>query len=475
MQEQYGLLIENEWKTTAEVQSICNPYNGERIADVCMASRNEADAAIAAAQSAFAAMRTAPAHERAGLLRRVADKISRRGDEFARCICLEAGKPMAASRGEVGRAVTTFELAAEEATRMYGEVLPLDIAPAAGARLGITRRFPLGPVLAITPFNFPLNLVAHKIAPALAAGNTVVHKPSSSTPLTAALLGEVLLEAGMPPGAVNILPCPAAVAEEMVRDERLHMVSFTGSPAVGWHLKGICGRKKVALELGGNAAAVIEPDADLAHAVERCAVGGYAYAGQVCISLQRIYVHESIYDDFAGHFTAKVQALSAGDPGAEATVVGPLITAREADRVQEWVDEACSLGGKLLAGGTREGNVYAPTLLEGVPKKARCVCREVFGPVTVLFPYRSFDKVLDEVNDSAYGLQAGVFTRCMDSILKAFNRLAVGGVIVNEVPTFRVDNFPYGGIKESGFGREGVRYAMEEMTELKVLVVDNPQ
>lgn len=471
MSQIYGLLLQNRWRETPDRLPVRNPYNGQTLAEVCRASAGELDEAIAAAQQAFTAMRRMPAYERAGLLRRTAELIAARSEDFARTICLESGKPISASRAEVQRSINTFTLAAEEATRISGEVLPLDIAPASAGRIALIRRFPIGPVLAITPFNFPLNLVAHKIAPALAVGNPVVHKPSSSAPLTSLKLGEVLIEAGMPSGAVNILPCPAAVAEKAAQDERLSMVSFTGSPAVGWRLKSICGRKKITLELGGNAAAVIEPDADMGLAIERCVFGGYVYAGQVCIALQRIYIHETVYEQFARTFVDKVEKLTAGDPLAEETFVGPLITHEEVMRVHAWVEEARSLGGQVLTGGTYRDAIYMPTVLAKVPRQARCVCCEVFGPVTVLFSYQDFEQALEAVNDSVYGLQAGVFTRDIGKIMMAFNRLEVGGVMVNDVPTFRADNFPYGGVKDSGFGREGVSCAMEEMSEAKVLVV----
>ncbi len=467
------LLIGNIWKETEGKKKVINPFNGEVISEVCYGAKPEIEEAVLAALKAFKIMRDMPAFKRAEILKKTADIIEKDKEGFAKLISLEAGKPMAAARAEVDRSVATFMLASEEATRIYGEVLPLDISAAAGNRIGMTRRFPVGVIAAITPFNFPLNLVAHKIAPALAAGNSVVHKPSSSTPLTALKLGQALFEAGMPEGAVNIVPCSGSDADSMVVDERIGMISFTGSPEVGWDIKSRSGKKKVALELGGNAAVVIEPDSDINASAARCAAGGYAYSGQVCISLQRIYVHEKIYKEFKSAFVEKVKEIKTGDPALEDTVVGPLITEEEVDRVGKWVAEAETKGGKILTGGTSESNVYLPTVLEEVPKEACCVKDEIFGPVTVLFQYKDFDEAIDKVNDSAYGLQAGVFTRDMGKALKAFNRIETGGVMINEVPTFRVDNFPYGGIKNSGFGREGVKYAVEEMTEIKIMVVDN--
>lgn len=467
------LLIGNVWKETNQKIEVKNPFNNEIISECFYGSQAEIEAAIKEALKAFKTMRTMPAFKRAEILKRTANIISENKKDFAELISLEAGKPIAAARAEVDRSVTTFLLAAEEATRIYGEMLPLDISAAAGSRIGMTRRFPVGVIVAITPFNFPLNLVAHKIAPALAAGNSVVHKPSSYTPLTALKLGQALLEAGMPEGAVNVVPCSGSDADSMVTDERIGMISFTGSPEVGWSIKSRSGRKKVALELGGNAAVVIEPDSDIEVAAARCVAGGYAYSGQVCISLQRIYVHGKIYDQFKNVFVEKVKGVKTGDPALQDTVVGPLITEDEVKRVGDWVLEAKDMGGKILAGGTQKGNIYPPTVLEDVPKYARCVKDEIFGPVTVLFPYSDFDEAIERVNDSAYGLQAGVFSRDMGKVLKAFNRIEAGGVMINEVPTFRVDNFPYGGIKNSGFGREGVKYAVEDMTEIKVMVVDN--
>ncbi len=467
------ILINNQWITTRDCIRVNNPYNGDLIAYVCKASPEEAQEALCAAHAAFAVSRHLPAYQKSALLQKTASLITDRQETLAQTIAREAGKPLKAARAEVARAAVTFQLAAEEASRIIGEVLPLDISPDAGNRVAITRRFPIGPIMAITPFNFPLNLAAHKIAPAIAAGNTVIHKPSSATPLTALQLGEILLEAGMPAGMVNIVPCSGETAESMIIDERIKMISFTGSPAVGWKLKEKSGKKRIALELGGNAAVIIEPDADLDKAVERCIAGGYANAGQVCISVQRIYVHEKIYKDFTERFVEKVKHLQTGDPLHEDTVVGPLISEQDIMRVHEWITEAKNLGGTILAGGYYEGTIYQPTVLANVPKQARCVSHELFAPATVLFSYGDFEQAIQDVNDSVFGLQAGVFTKDVTKIMRAFNELAVGGVMINEVPTFRVDNFPYGGVKSSGYGREGVKYAIEEMTEIKVMVLHN--
>jgi acyl-CoA reductase-like NAD-dependent aldehyde dehydrogenase len=467
------LLLNNIWVKTNDTIALKSPYTREIIARVSRASIAEAKKAVDAAHAAFAASRKLPAYERAAILRKTAELIIKHGDGLAETIALEAGKPIKAAKAEVTRAAMVFQLAAEEALRIRGEVLPLDIAPDTGNRIGITRRFPIGPVLAITPFNFPLNLVAHKIAPAIAAGNTVIHKPSSAAPLTGLRLGELLLEAGMPAGMVNVLPCTAQVAATLIADERIKMISFTGSPDAGWDIKAQAGKKKVALELGGNAAVIVEPDADIHAAVERCVYGGYVYAGQVCISVQRIYIHHTIYKEFTAEFVDRVKKLKTGDPLLPETDVGPLISLDEIHRVQEWVEEARQQGATILTGGSYEGTIYQPTVLADVPKHARCVSRELFAPITILFSYKNFDEAIDAANDSIYGLQAGVFTRSIDKAMLAFNRLDVGGVMINEVPTFRVDNFPYGGVKHSGLGREGVRYAIEEMTEIRIMVLHN--
>lgn len=473
MVNEQPILINNKWITTRESIKVVNPYNGDVIARVCKASPDEAQEALCAAQAAFAVSRRLPAYQKSDMLRKTAFLIQERQEALAQTIAYEAGKPLKTARAEVARAAVTFHLAAEEASRIMGEVLPLDISPDAGNRIAVTCRFALGPVMAITPFNFPLNLVAHKIAPAIAAGNTVIHKPSSATPLTALKLGEILLAAGMPAGMVNIVPCSGEIAGGMISDERIKMISFTGSPEVGWQLKKNSAKKKITLELGGNAAVIIEPDADLDKAVERCLVGGYVNAGQVCISVQRIYVHEKIYENFTARFVEKVKHLKTGDPLNEETDVGPLISEQDITRVHEWIMEAKYLGGTILTGGYYEGTIYQPTVLANVPKHARCVSQELFAPATVLFSYRDFEQAIQEVNDSVYGLQAGVFTSDVTKIMRAFNELEVGGVMINEVPTFRVDNFPYGGVKDSGYGREGVKYAIEEMTEIKVMVLHN--
>lgn len=465
------LLLSNKWIETDEKLSVINPYDNKEIVKVSLAKDEHIETAIQSSLKAFEVMKTLSRYEKAKILKNVALHIEKKQNEFAELITLESGKPISAAQGEVQRAITTFLLAGEEAIRMSGETLPLDISANVHKNMGITRHFPIGPILAITPFNYPLNLVAHKVAPALAVGNPVILKPSEFTPLTAAKLGEVLIESGMPQGAVNIMVCTVSLAAKMVEDERLKMVSFTGSPKVGWHIKEHCKKKKVALELGGNAAVIIEKDCDIPLALERCVIGGYAYSGQVCISVQRIYIHEDIYDTFEEKFIEKVRAIKTGDPFKQETFVGPVIHEEALKRLDADVKAAQVNGGELLTGGSITGQIYTPTILRNVPKTCNVFKAEIFGPVTALYKYREFEQAIDEVNDSSFGLQAGIFSHNINKIFYAFEKLDVGGVMANEVPTFRVDNFPYGGVKDSGFGREGVKYTMKEMTEIKILVI----
>ncbi len=472
MAKRRAMLIAGKWVEIGTTGPIRNPYNGEVIAEVCLAGEAEADEAIRSAVSAFAVSRRLPAHKRAEALQKIASEIAVRKEDFARCLSSESGKPISDARREVGRAITTFTIAAEEAKRIPGEVVPLDITPGTDNHFGLSRRVPIGPILGITPFNFPLNLVAHKVAPALAVGNPVVLKPAPQTPLTSLMLGEVILQAGLPAGMVSILPCTNAVAERMVTDERFRMVSFTGSAAVGWMLKGKAGKKRVVLELGGNAGVIVEPDADLDHAADRCAVGGYAYSGQTCISVQRIYAHESVYQKFLDKLVQRVGFLKAGNPAEDSTVVGPLIDEGAAKRVESWIKEAAAAGAKVRVGGKRQGSVVEATVLTDVMPEMKVSCQEVFGPVVTVSPYVKFDDALAGINDSPYGLQAGVFTRDIRKAFQAFRDLDVGTVLINEIPTFRADHMPYGGVKDSGLGREGLRYAIDEMTEIKLLVLN---
>ena len=419
-----------------------------------------------------AAMRRLSGYARSTLLQKAAQALQSRQEEFARTMMAEAGKPLTDARREVGRAVQTFSIAGEEAKRIGGEVVPLDWSPGMESYWGVTRRFPIGPILGITPFNFPLNLVVHKVAPALAAGNSILIKPAPQTPLTSLLLAELLLEAGVPAGGLNVLPCDNRVAEQLVVDSRFKLLSFTGSAPVGWMLKAKCGKKKVVLELGGNAAVIVEPDADLDYVAQRCVTGGFSYAGQTCISVQRIFVHESVVAAFTENLVARVELLETGDPGNERTVVGPLIDPGAAQRIEGWIEDAVAQGARVLSGGTRVGSVVRPTVLSQVTPGMKVSCQEVFGPLVTITPYREFDDVLKAVNESDYGLQAGVFTSNIGRIFQAFEQLEVGAVLANEIPTFRADHMPYGGVKDSGIGREGLRYAIEDMTEPKLLVMN---
>lgn len=467
----HPFLLHGTLHTGSDSTDIRSPYSGALVGRTSMAGPADVEAAIAAAVAAAPETAALPSHARAGALNRILAGLAEREEEFATLLAAEAGKPLGLARAEVGRARFVFQQGAEEATRMGGEVIPMDLQPHGEGRWGITRRFPLSPIAAITPFNFPVLLAAHKLAPAIACGATMVLKPPPQDPLSTLLLGELLAECGYPAGALSIVPCTNEVAAPLIDDPRIRMVTFTGSARVGWAIRQRAYTKRVALELGGNAAVIIEPDANLDHAVRRCVSGGYLYAGQSCISTQRILVHESLYTDFTNLLVAAVGALRTGDPLAETTDVGPMIDAASAQRAVEWIAEAAAAGARVAVGGRRDGAVLAPTVLLDTTGAMRVNCEEVFAPVTTVRPYGDFDAAIAEVNDSPYGIQTGVFTNDMRRILRAFERLEVGGVVVNDVPGFRVDHAPYGGVKGSGLGREGVRYAMDEMTELRLLVL----
>ena len=471
--EPQGLLIGGESVTTARVAEVRSPYDGALAGRACLAGAAEIERAIVSGMDGAIAMRAMPRHARRRILRALADGLRGGRESFARTIALEAGKPIVQARGEVDRAVVTFELAADEALRVGGELLPLDLEPRAEGYLATVHRMPLGLIAGISPFNFPLNLVAHKVAPALAAGNALVLKPASRTPLSALRLGHLALEAGAPPGALNVVPADRETGERIVADPRFRMLTFTGSAAVGWPMKARAGaKKKVVLELGGNAAAIVEPDADLDWAADRCASGGFFYAGQSCISVQRILVHADVFENFRARLLARVGRLKTGDPLDESTDVGPVIDEENATRVVAWIEEARASGARVLAGGGRKGSLVEPAVLENAPLRSRVVCEEAFGPVVVLAAYTDFDAALAAVNDSAFGLQAGLFTHDLRRVYRALEVLEVGGLVVGDVPTFRTDNYPYGGVKDSGAGREGVRYAIDEMTELRALVIN---
>ena len=467
-----AFLLDGKWMEEGNPVEIRAPYDGTVVGRVFQGRREHADAAIAAAVKAFGTTRRLPAFERQRVLRRVAESMSQRKEEFAHTLALEAGKPIKAARSEVERTIFTFTVAAEESTRIYGEYLPLDWQEFTVGRWGLVRRFPLGAVAGITPFNFPLNLVAHKVAPAIACGCTMVLKPAPQTPMSALLLAETIQQAGWPDGALNILPLSNEDAGLLITDERLKLISFTGSDAVGWEIKRRAGKKKVALELGGNAGVIVHSDADLAYAAERCVAGGFAYAGQSCISVQRILVERSVCGKFTDLLVAGVQQLKTGDPMLESTDVGPLIRENDAIRASDWVQEAVRGGARLLCGGQRKGSILEPTVLTGTRSEMKVSCQEIFAPVVSVEPYDDFYDALKQVNSSAYGLQTGIFTRDAKLLFNAYEELEVGAVVAGDVPTFRIDHMPYGGIKDSGLGREGLRYAIEEMTEPKLLVMN---
>jgi acyl-CoA reductase-like NAD-dependent aldehyde dehydrogenase len=468
----HGFLVDGKWMEEGDLVEVKSPYDGAVIGRVYQGRRQHAEAAIAAAVKAFGTTRRLPAFERQRVLRRVAEGIAQRKEEFARTLCQEAGKPIKAARSEVERGIFTFTVAAEESTRIYGEYLPLDWQEFTAGRWGIVKRFPLGPIAGITPFNFPLNLVAHKVAPAIAAGCPMVLKPAPQTPLSSLLMAEVVQQAGWPDGGLNLLPLSNEDAGLLVSDDRLKMISFTGSAAVGWQIKKNSGKKKVVLELGGNAGVIVHSDADLAYAAERCVAGGFGYAGQTCISVQRILVERSVYGKFTDLFLAGVKELKLGDPLDESTDVGPLIRESDAIRSADWVQEAVRGGARLLCGGNRKGSVFEPTVLTGTKPEMKVNCQEMFAPVVTVEPYGDFDEALRQINNSAYGLQAGIFTRDAKLMFQAYEELEIGGLLAGDVPSFRIDNMPYGGLKDSGIGREGLRYAIEEMTEPKLLVMN---
>ena len=446
-------------------------YSGAEATRVALADARAIDRAIGMAAAAAPAMAALPAHARAAALHHCVRRFGERQEELALALCIEAGKPIRDSRGEVTRLIDTFRVAAEEATRIVGEVLPLDISPRSAGYRGQWKRVPIGPVSLISPFNFPLNLAAHKVAPAIAAGCPFVLKPASLTPVGALLIGEVLAEAGLPAGAWSILPCSREGAEQLTTDARLKLLSFTGSGEVGWALKAKAGKKKVVLELGGNAACIVDEGADLATVVPRLTFGAFYQSGQSCISVQRIFAHSSLYESLRTQLIAAARAQKLGDPRDEATDLGPLISEKEAARVEHWVAQAVAAGATLLCGGTREGVMMDATLLEGVPAGLPLVEEEVFGPVAILEPFDDFAAALAQVNASRFGLQAGVFTNDLRRAYLAWDTLEVGGVVINDVPSWRVDHMPYGGVKESGLGREGVRFAIEDMTEIRMLVL----
>jgi acyl-CoA reductase-like NAD-dependent aldehyde dehydrogenase len=467
----YPLYLANEAQQPNTDLAVTDKYTGQVATKVALADAKIIDEAIGWAVKAAEPMAEMAAYERQAVLAHCVTRFQERYDELAYALCIEAGKPIRDARGEVGRLIDTFRIAAEESVRITGEIQPLDISARAKGYQGMWKRVPIGPCSFISPFNFPLNLAAHKIAPALAVGCPFVMKPASRTPLGAIIIGEVLAETKLPKGAFSILPAARDGADLFTVDDRLKLLSFTGSPEVGWDLKARAGKKKVVLELGGNAAVIIDADADIDDAVERTIFGAFYQSGQSCIGVQRIIIHEAVYDTFKAKLVAKAKTLIAGDPHKEETFVGPMIDVKEAARLDAWIQEATGKGATLLCGGKRDGAMLEATLLEGVDRNTKIYREEAFGPVAILSKFKDFEAALDEVNDSKFGLQAGIFTRDLYKMLRAWDKLDVGGIVIGDVPSYRVDNMPYGGVKDSGLGREGIRFAIEDMTEIRNLVI----
>jgi len=469
---EYKLLIDGRWVDGGPALEVKNKYDGKTIGTLPTARREDVDAAIAAAERSEDVMAELPAYKRAEILLRTAALIRERADDFAKTIAAEAGKALKFARAEVDRAVSTFTIASEEAKRLHGETIPLDAVPAGEGYFGFWTRRPVGVIAAISPFNFPLNLVAHKVAPAIASGNTIVLKPATTTPLAAVKLCQVLMEAGLPAGAINlVIGSGGTVGEWLVTDARVDKITFTGSPDVGRHILSVAGIKKVTLELGNTSPVVVAPDADLDFVAKRAAVGAYYNSGQVCISVQRIYSEKQVYEPFAERFVKATEAMVVGDPLDERVDVGPMIDAKEVDRIESWVQEAQTSGARVLTGGKRDGTVYYPTVLSEVHEDMKVVSEEAFAPVASIISSDDFESALQQANDTKFGLQVGVFTKDINRVFQAVKRLNFGGVIINDTPNFRADHMPYGGNRQSGLGREGVRFAMEEMTNIQMVAI----
>jgi glyceraldehyde-3-phosphate dehydrogenase (NADP+) len=472
MANDWKMYLGGEWIESGAIHEVTYPYDGSVTGRVHTARADDFTHAIGIAQEAFKHTRKLPSHERAQICSEISHEIRTRSEDFARMLTLEMGKTIREARGEVARAVSTFAIAAEEAKRIGGELMELDWAPGHDRRMGIIRRFPLGVIGAIAPFNFPLNLVAHKVAPAIASGNTIVLKPASKTPIVSLMLAELIDKTALPKGAFSVLPAPGGEASPLVEDERVKLLTFTGSGEVGWGLDKRAAMKRIALELGGNAAVIVADDANLDYAIARIVMGGFAQAGQSCISVQRIYAQESVYEAFLEGLIPKVQALKMGDPLDEQTDLGPMVEERAVQKVLRWIDDAKSRGARVLTGGKAEGNMLEATVMTGVDPSCDVSCSEVFAPLVVANKYKDIGEAIHSVNDSRYGLQGGIFTNRIGDIWRAFEEIEVGGVVANDVPTYRADQMPYGGVKESGSGREGLRYAIEEMTEMKILAIN---
>jgi len=466
------IYVAGEWQTSAEPLAVRNPYSGEIVGVTYQASREQLEQAIVGAGLAFEVTRQMPTFERVSLLKAMAAGLQERRDEVAQMISAEAGKPIRDAEIETDRGVFTLDTAAEEAKRMHGEVIPLDLLPASKGRSGIVRRFPIGPIAGISPFNFPLNLALHKLAPAIAAGNTIVLKPPSRDPLTMLLFAEIVDAAGVPKGAVSIMPMDREVGDALVEDPRFKLLSFTGSPDVGWEMKRRAGMKKVVLELGGNAGVIVDSDSDLDFAVNRIRVGAFAYSGQVCISVQRVFVVEDVYEQFRDKLLAAVGGVKLGDPLDRTTDLGPMIDEKAVQRTQEWIDLAAAEGARVLTGGSADGTFFPPTVIENADPASFVCSKEAFAPLVTIASVKTFGEAIAKLNDSEFGLQAGVFTNSLERAFTAYENIEVGGVVINDVPTYRIDHMPYGGVKASGLGREGLKYAIEDMTEPRLMVIN---
>lgn len=465
------LYITGQWVEAKEYTPLHSPYSNKIIAEIPLATEADVDQAIEAAYNAREIMAKMPAYQRAKILRNLVTLLEERADEAAKLISLESAKPYTTAQGEVARTIETYRFAAEEAKRIHGETISLDAAPGGENRLAYTVREPIGVIGAITPFNFPMNLVAHKVGPAIASGNTIVLKPASQTPLSAFFIAELLEEAGLPAGALNVISGSGRlIGDKIVTDDRISMITFTGSPGVGIGLRQKAGLKRVTLELGSNSAVIIDKNVDVDKIISRCVTGAFSSQGQVCISLQRAYVHEDLYDDFVEKFVAETKRLKIGDPLDPQTDLSALITFGDVERCLNWIEEAEKSGAKIVTGGKREGNILYPTVILDADSKLNVSCQEVFAPIIVINKVASIEEAIKQVNDSRYGLQAGIYTNDVHTALDAAETLHVGGVMINDIPTFRVDNMPYGGVKESGIGREGLKYAVEEMTEMKLVI-----
>lgn len=472
MTKSYPFYCAGEWRTSDATIEITNPYNGNALGTTYFATDADLEYAIGKAEEAFREHGAMPVYERVGYLNSIADQMAARRDELAALISAEAGKPIRDANVEVDRGIFTMRLAAEEAGRITGEQFPLDLTPSSKGRFGVTRKVPIGPIAGISPFNFPLNLALHKLGPALASGNPLILKPPTRDPLTMLVVAEMVEKAGVPAGMVSVMPMDRQVGDKLVTDDRFKLLSFTGSPDVGWDMKARAGKKKVVLELGGNAGVLVDKDANLDVAVNRILTGAFAYAGQVCISVQRAYVHRDVYEDVLARLVDAAGKVKMGDPADPATDLGPMIDAGAVDRIHGWVNSAVEEGAQVLTGGEPAGGFFPPTILTNVSTDSFVCSREAFAPIVAVFPFDTWEEGLAQINDSVFGLQAGVFTQNLEHGLMAYDKLEVGGVILNDIPTYRIDHMPYGGVKDSGLSREGIRYAIEDMTETRLLVVN---